>query len=265
MEFIQITPENLEKEHICCAISGNKDCQVMSKKAWLSERMKEGLVFLKADARGKCFIEYLPAEAAWAPIEAEDYMYIDCFWVSGALKGNGYSNFLLEECIQDSRKKGKRGLVILSSEKKRGFLSEPEYLRYKGFRTADCAAPYFELLYLPFEENAPVPKFKSFLHDREKRQEQCCQDLEIPPQEAEGFVLYYTHQCPFTAKYVPLLKQYADEKGLPFMDVYLDSREKAQNAPTPFTSYSLFYKGKFVTHEILSVKKFEAIVRQLGI
>ena len=68
MELIQITEENLEREHICCAISNNTDCQVASKKAWLAERMKEGLVFLKADARGKCFIEYLPAEAAWTPV-----------------------------------------------------------------------------------------------------------------------------------------------------------------------------------------------------
>lgn len=33
MEFIQVTKENLESEHICCAISNNKDVQVVSKKA----------------------------------------------------------------------------------------------------------------------------------------------------------------------------------------------------------------------------------------
>lgn len=32
MELIRLTHENLEKEHICCAISNNKDMQVMSKK-----------------------------------------------------------------------------------------------------------------------------------------------------------------------------------------------------------------------------------------
>ena len=31
MEYIRVTKENLEKEHICCAISNNKDCQVLSK------------------------------------------------------------------------------------------------------------------------------------------------------------------------------------------------------------------------------------------
>ncbi len=64
MKLIRITHENLEEEHICCAISGNNDIQVMSKKAWLKDRLDEGLVFLKGNVRGKCFIEYIPAEYA---------------------------------------------------------------------------------------------------------------------------------------------------------------------------------------------------------
>lgn len=47
MEYIKVTNENIEKEHICCAISNNNDIQVSSKKAWLSERFEDGLVFLK--------------------------------------------------------------------------------------------------------------------------------------------------------------------------------------------------------------------------
>lgn len=88
------------------------------KKAWLKERLDEGLVFLKCNVRGKCFIEYIPAEYAWAPVEADGYMYIDCLWVSGQFKGHGYSTLLLDECIRDSKEKGKKGLVILSSKKK---------------------------------------------------------------------------------------------------------------------------------------------------
>ena len=55
MEYIRITNENLEKEHICCAISNNRDVQVSSKKVWLLGRFDEGLVFLKSVERGKCF------------------------------------------------------------------------------------------------------------------------------------------------------------------------------------------------------------------
>ena len=43
MEYIRVTKENLEKEHICCAISSNNDVQVSSKKAWLADRFDDGL------------------------------------------------------------------------------------------------------------------------------------------------------------------------------------------------------------------------------
>ena len=52
MEYIKVTNENIEKEHICCAISNNNDIQVSSKKAWLSERFEDGLVFLKSTENG---------------------------------------------------------------------------------------------------------------------------------------------------------------------------------------------------------------------
>ena len=113
MKYINVTKENLENEHICCAISNNKDVQVSSKKAWLSDRIDDGLVFLKSVERGKCFIEYIPAENAWIPVIAEGYMVINCLWVSGSFKGNGYSSDLLNQCIADSKLKGKIGLCIL--------------------------------------------------------------------------------------------------------------------------------------------------------
>ena len=86
MEYIRVTNENIDKEHICCAISNNNDIQVSSKKDWLNERFDEGLVFLKSKERGKCFIEYIPAENAWNPIVADSYMDINCLWVDGSFK-----------------------------------------------------------------------------------------------------------------------------------------------------------------------------------
>lgn len=246
MDIITITTENLEQEHICCAISNNKDCQVAAKKAWLRDRLADGLVFKKCDVRGKCFIEYIPAEKAWAPIVANDYMYIDCFWVSGQFKGQGYSNLLLEECIKDSREKGKKGLCILSSQKKKPFLSDPQYLKYKGFAVADTAEPYFELMYLPFDADAPKPCFKQF--------------VKTPNINEQGFVLYYAYQCPFTAKYVPMIEAVAREKSVPFRAIRFETTDAAQNAPAPSTSYCLFYDGRFLTNEILSDKKFEKLL-----
>lgn len=246
MELVKLSHENIDREHICCAIANEKDIQVVSKKNWLRERLDEGLVFLKGNVRGKCFIEYIPAEYAWAPIEAKGYLYIDCLWVSGQFKGHGYSNLLLDACIKDSKEKGKKGLVILSSKKKMGYLSDPKYMKYKGFETADTADPYFELMYLPFDPNTDKPRFQNTVHVHEN----------IP----KGFVLYYTNQCPFTAKYVPLLENMAKARNAVFQSVHIQTREEAQNAPTPFTTFSLFYDGQLITHEILSEKKFEKIL-----
>ncbi len=251
MELIRLTHENIAQEHICCAIANDKDIQVISKKNWLKERLDEGLVFLKCNVRGKCFIEYIPAEYAWAPIDADGYMYIDCLWASGQFKGHGYSNLLLNECIRDSREKGKKGLVILSSKKKKGFLADPKYLKYKGFETVDAAEPYFELMRLPFDGADAVPRFKDSVRLHEN----------MP----KGFTLYYANQCPFTAKYAPLLENMAKERNIPFQTIHIQSRKEAQNAPAPFTAFSLFYDGQFVTHEILSEKKFEKILTDKGL
>ena len=93
--------------------------QSNEKKEWLKRRFEEGLVFYRSEERGKCFIEYIPAENAWVPIVAEGYLYINCLWVSGTMKGHGYSNDLLDACIRDAKEQGRKGLCILSSEKKK--------------------------------------------------------------------------------------------------------------------------------------------------
>ena len=246
MEYIRVTKDNLEKEHICCAISNNRDAQVSSKKAWLADRFDEGLVFLKSVERGKCFIEYMPAENAWVPINADGYMYIDCLWVSGSFKGHGYSTELLDACIEDSTEKGKKGLCILAAAKKKPFLADPRFLKYKGFAVCDEADNGIQLWYLPFGDEADRPGFR-----------ECAKHPHI---EEKGYVLYYTSQCPFNAKYVPVLEQTAKENNIPFHAIHIDSREEAQNAPTPVTNYALFRDGGYITNEQMNDKKFLKLV-----
>ncbi|MBO4572431.1 MAG: YoaP domain-containing protein [Clostridia bacterium] len=242
MEYIKITKDNIEKEHICCAISNNNDVQVASKKAWLKDRLNDGLVFLKSVERGKCFIEYIPAENAWNPIVADGYTYIDCLWVSGSFKGHGYSNDLLAECIKDSKNEGKKGLCILSSAKKKPFLADPKYLKYKGFSVADEADNGIQLWYLPFDKTADKPRFK-----------ECAKN---PRAEEDGYVLFYTSQCPFNAKYVPIVEKAAKDNGIKFKAVHITDKAQAQTAPTPVTTYALFYNGEYVTNEQMNDAKF---------
>lgn len=239
MAYLRITEENLEKEHICCAMSNN---QSVRKKEWLKARFREGLVFYRSTERGKCFIEYLPAENAWQPLIADNYTHIDCLWVSGSLKGHGYSNDLLGECVRDSKEQGRKGLTILCSAKKKGFLADPKYLKYKGFQVADESDVGIQLWYLPFEDGAEVPRFKD-----------CARHPQV---DESGFVIYYSDQCPYTYYWVPRLSKAAEEYNVPLKVVHIDSREAAQNAPTPVTNFSIFKDGKFISHEIQSEKKF---------
>ena len=81
-------------------------------------------------------------------------MYIDCLWVAGSFKGHGYAGELLNYCTEDSKQKGKKGLCILSCAKKKPFLSDPKFLKYKGFEPCDEADNGVQLWYLPFDKEA---------------------------------------------------------------------------------------------------------------
>lgn len=240
MEYIRITRDNIDKEHICCAMSGK---QSLVKKEWLKARFDEGLVFIRSQERGKCFIEYIPSENAWVPIIADDFIYINCMWVSGTLKGHGYSTDLLNRCINDAKKHNKKGICILSSEgRKREFLSDAKYLVHKGFKLADTSDCGITLMYLPLSNDAMVPKFKD-----------CAKH---PKTDSDGFVLYYTDQCPFTYYWVPRIEMVAKQHNIKLKTIHITTKELAQNTPSPVSTYALFRNGEFITHSIQSDKKF---------
>ena len=43
MNYIRITKDNIDKEHICCAMSGK---QSIGKKEWMKREFDDGLVFM---------------------------------------------------------------------------------------------------------------------------------------------------------------------------------------------------------------------------
>lgn len=237
MNYIQLTKENIDKEHLCCATSNKLG--TAAKRAWLKEQLNHGLFFLKGDVNGKVFIEAMPIENAWVPVTGNNYMMIDCFWVGGKFKGCGYGKELLQQLIAQSKLEGKSGIAVITSEKKMPYLSDPAFLKANGFIHADSWGP-FELVALPFDDQ-PLPTFSCG---------------EIP----DGLCLYYTAQCPFTAQYAPLFKKMADEAGVPMTLVHIDSLEKAKACPSPVTTYALFKDGKFITNEICPEKKINQIL-----
>ena len=69
-------------------------------------------------------------------------------------------------------------------------------------------------------------------------------------------MLYYTSQCPFNAKYVPIVEQAAKQHNIRFQAIHIDNKEQAQNTPTPVTTYAMFYNGEYLTNERMNDTKF---------
>lgn len=113
--YITLTKENIDTEHICCAFSDKKCKESYElKKAWLKKEFDNGFVFCRLDERAKVFIEYVPAEKAWMPVDAPGYLMLGCFWVAGQYKGQGHAKALLQSVIDDVKSQGKNGIVTSS-------------------------------------------------------------------------------------------------------------------------------------------------------
>ena len=121
-------------------------------------------------------------------------------------------------------------------------------LKYKGFAVCDEADNGIQLWFLPFSDNAEKPRFK-----------ECAKHPHI---EDSGYVLYYTDQCPFNAKYVPIVEQTAKEHNIPFRAIHIVSKEQARNVPTPITTYALFRNGEYLTNEQMNDTKFLKLVSE---
>lgn len=231
-EYINLTLDNLEEEHICCAIGDKKHQDgVIMKKEWLKERISEGHVFRKLNAREKVFIEYAPLEKAWVPVSSDGYLIIYCLWVAGSFKGNGYAKELLEYAIEDAKKQNKKGICTLASKKKKPYLSDKKFFEKYGFEVVDTVAEY-ELLALSFEEEKPTFN-------------EAARKMEI---EEKELTIYYSPQCPFVCHCIKEIEEYQREHNVPIHIRKIDTLSKAKQAPCVFHSWANFQDGKFVSN-----------------
>ena len=250
MEYINIDNSNIENEHICCAIS-SKDCIIgyENKKKLMKSRFKNGFVFRKLDVNGKVFIEYIPSEFALAPIDIKNYLFISCFWVSGKYKGKAHGKELLQYCENEARKLKKDGIIVISGNKKLPYLTDKKFFIKNNFEVVDTAPPYFELLAKKFNDKNNKLKFLETVKVLENK---CSEDV----------LIYYSNLCPFTEFYTKEIEDYCSQKKITFKKIKNESLEDFRMSPSAFPIYTIFYKGKFLTHEIIQVKKFEILINK---
>ena len=245
-EYINLSIENIDDEHICCAIGDPKHQEgVDKKKQWLKNKLKDGHVFRKLNARGKIFIEYEPIETAWVPIVGKNYMYIYCLWVAGSFKGKGIGKELLEYAIEDAKNKKMSGICTLVSKKKKPFIGDKKFFEHFGFRVVDAIKDY-ELMALSFDKSE-TPKFSD--------------SARLMKIDDKDFTIYYSNECPYVEYEVKELSDYAKSKKINLNFVKIDSLEKAKNAPCIINNWANFYKGEFISNTILNANAFEKLLK----
>ena len=150
----------------------------------------------------------------------------------------GHGKALLQSAVEDAKAQGRDGLVTVVGTSKFHFMGDAKWLLRQGFETIEKLPYGFSLLALKINSAAPDPSFNGTVSSGE------CE-------EKEGVVVYYTHRCPFAEFHVRnSLVSVTENKGIPLKIVRLETMAQAQNAPTPATIFSLFYKGKFVTTDL---------------
>lgn len=237
MSMFNLDLENVETEHLCCAIADKKhSAGVDCKKEWLKQRIPEGHVFRKLDAKCKVFIEYAPLEKAWVPIMGENYIYIYCLWVSGSFKEKGYGKELLEYCIGDAKNKKKSGICIISSKKKKPFLSEKKFIQKFGFETVDRIGEEYELMALSLDGTTP----------------QFADSARVQAIDNKELTIYYGLQCPYIPNCIEQVQAYCEANQVPLNLIKIDSLEKAKELPGIFNNWAVFYKGQFNTVHLLN-------------
>lgn len=236
-KYINLNTDNIADQHLCCAIADKKhQAGVQSKRGWLKERLPEGHVFRKLDAKGKVFIEYAPLELAWVPVVGDSYIYIYCLWVSGKYKKQGYGKDLLEYCIADAKAQHKSGVCVLSSKKKKPFLSDKKFMRKFGFETADTTTGDYELLALSFDGTMP-----RFTPDAKKQ-----------AIDSDRLTIYYGLQCPYIPNCIAQVSAYCEAHDIPLDLIKVDTLGKAKALPCVFNNWAVFYKGRFQTVHLLN-------------
>lgn len=247
ISIIDITPENVSGSGIFC-IRDKKNPGFDSKVEWFKSEINKGLsIKIALDSQNKQlgFIEYIPSELAWRPVQATNYLFIHCIalFVKEA-RHQGIGTALLEQCLQDAKQRNKSGICAMSSDG--AWMANKTLFEKNGFVIADKLGR-FELMVRPLDNDHAQPRFFDWTKQAAKYQ---------------GWNLIYSDQCPWHEKSVKDLKHSALEHTIELHAIKLTSPEEAQNAPSGFGTFSLVKDGRLLEDHYLSRTRFENIIRQ---
>jgi hypothetical protein len=217
------------------------------KVAWLKKRFAEGLRFLLfRNEAGKplAFLEYVPGEYAWRPVDARGWMFIHCLWVySEGKKVGGLGSRLIQACIEEARQAGALGVATLVADG--AWMVRKEVFLRNGF-----------------EKAAEADRFQLLIHRLKKGPEPGFRDISGNLKKFQGLHIVYCAQCPMLPKSVNDLSVMAAENGLELKVTVLRSARQAQNAPSYYGVYSLLWNGRLLSDHYVSKGRFRGLLRK---
>ena len=247
-EIIDVNGGNVEEYGFYCA-KNKKEEGYRKKLEWLGNRFEEGLkIKLLRDENDKDlgFIEYVPGEFAWRPVDAPGYLFIHCVMIAKkADRETGHGSMLVKSVLAEAKREGRNGVAVACSDG--AWLANRQLFEKNGFGVVDQLGR-FELLVKKVRE-APNPKFMNWEAEQPKYQ---------------GLHLLFAHQCPWHAKSVRDLQKVAAEAGLNLQITEIKDAKTAQHSPAGFGVFALLFEGKLLEDHYISATRFRNILKQLA-
>jgi GNAT superfamily N-acetyltransferase len=251
LRVVDVTPARLA-ELPCCGIKNPQHEGHRRKRAWLRAQLDSGLrarILLTEDGHQCGYIEYLPGERAWRGVDAAGYLFIHCIWTFyKKYQHKGNATRLVEACVEEARKANMLGVAVIA--RKGPWLASRGLFAKCGFETVDSAPPDFELLVKKTRKNAANPRFRP-----------------IPPSRLDkygpGLTIIVADQCPHGVKFAREIGETAEsEFKLKPRFVVLRSFKEAQRAPTPYSVFSIIYRGTVISDRQISKTRFRNIMKR---
>jgi L-amino acid N-acyltransferase YncA len=253
-QIIDLTPENIADYGVCGYKDVVKHKELRNKIAWFNEYYPKGLRIKAVIAENGSYqgmLEYIPGKYAHRPVDAANYMFINCIFVGfkAQFKGKGFASALLDECVNEAKDQKMKGVAVVT--RKGSFMAGNEIFLKKGFEVVDRAKPDFDLLALKFDEKSDAPSFKADVLNNFGKFE-------------KGLTIARSPQCPYTEKNVNAILETAEKKfKLKAKLIDLNESTSAQNIPCAFGTFCIIYDGEVISHHPISNTRFENIMSKL--
>jgi hypothetical protein len=247
IQFREVNPENAGELGIFC-VKNQKSEGFKAKLTWIKERHKEGWRMQQAfseEGQPLGFIEYMPGELAWRPVEAPCYTFIQCMMVYGTEhRGRNIASSLLGLCEEESIEAGKEGLCCMASSGT--WMAHRGIFEKNGF-VCSASKDRFDLMVKPLKPFSHLPRML---------------DWEKALPRYSGWNLIYSDQCPWHEKSVKDIFNAALDLSIVMKIEKLETSQQARNAPSGFGAFSLVRDGRLLADHYISKTRFLNIVKE---